>query len=145
MSDDEATPSDGPVPVGVKLGSTRTVIALPDGEGGLETIRTLTCLATYEDQPTGEARVLYGDEAATEYPDRAEFMLRSGLPEDDELVTRDPWEVRGIVVHVSRDDVRDRPPHGRRLDRNEHVVRTRLRNRPLREFEFIAPLSIFPI
>ncbi|MFB6083858.1 MAG: hypothetical protein ABEJ94_06405 [Halorientalis sp.] len=84
MSDDEDTASDGPVPVGVKLGSTRTVIALPDGDGGLETIRTLTCLATYEDTITGEERVLYGDEAATEYPDRAEFMLRSGLPEDDE-------------------------------------------------------------
>ena len=83
MSDDDDTASDGPVPVGVKLGSTRTVIALPDGEGGLDTIRTLTCLATYEDQLTGEERVLYGDEAATEYPDRAEFMLRSGLPEDD--------------------------------------------------------------
>ncbi|WP_336002474.1 hypothetical protein [Halorientalis halophila] len=84
MSDDETATSDGPVPVGVKLGSTRTVIALPDGDGGLETIRTLTCLATYDDPITGEERVLYGDEAATEYPDRAEFMLRSGLPEDDD-------------------------------------------------------------
>jgi hypothetical protein len=33
------------VPVGVKLGSTRTVIALPS-DGGLRTVRTLTCLAS---------------------------------------------------------------------------------------------------
>jgi len=79
MSDD----GDEPVPIGVKLGSTRTVIAIPDGDD-LEIIRTLTCLATYEDALTGEERVLYGDQAATEYPDRAQFMLRSGLPEDDD-------------------------------------------------------------
>jgi len=74
----------GAVPVGVKLGSTRTVIAHPDADGDIETIRTLTCLATYEDALTGEEKVLYGEEAAREYPDRVQFMLRSGLPEDDE-------------------------------------------------------------
>jgi len=74
----------GAAPVGVKLGSTRTVIAQPNGEDGLETIRTLTCLATYEDPLTGEERVLFGEEAATEYPDRVQFMLRSGLPEDED-------------------------------------------------------------
>jgi actin-like ATPase involved in cell morphogenesis len=74
---------DETVPVGVKLGSTRTVIALPAGGGDLRIIQTLTCLATYEDALTGEEQVLYGEEAATEYPDRVEFMLRSGLPEDD--------------------------------------------------------------
>ena len=96
MSDDETdedttededttdTASDGPVPVGVKLGSTRTVIAYPDGDGDLEIINTLTCMATYEDALTGEEQVLYGEEAAREYPDSVEFMLRSGLPEDDE-------------------------------------------------------------
>jgi len=73
---------DGPTPIGVKLGSTRTVIAIPDGDG-LRTIKTLTCLATYEDAITGEERVLYGDQAATEYPDRVQYTLRSGLPEDD--------------------------------------------------------------
>ncbi|WP_123533013.1 acetate and sugar kinases/Hsc70/actin family protein [Halosimplex salinum] len=78
MSDDEA------VPIGVKLGSTRTVIAYPDDDGEIQTIRTLTCLATYEDALTGEERVLYGEEAATEYPDEVQFMLRSGLPEDEE-------------------------------------------------------------
>jgi hypothetical protein len=77
MSDDE------PVPIGVKLGSTRTVIAYPDGDD-VETVRTLTCLATYEDALTGEEKVLFGEEAAREYPDRVQFMLRSGLPEDEE-------------------------------------------------------------
>jgi hypothetical protein len=75
---------DDPVPVGVKLGSTRTVVAFPDGDGGLETVQTLTCLATYEDAITGEEQVLYGDEAAEQYPDRVQYMLRSGLPEDDD-------------------------------------------------------------
>jgi hypothetical protein len=42
----------------------------------------LTCLATYEDALSGEDHILYGEEAATEYPDRVEYMLRSGLPED---------------------------------------------------------------
>jgi len=73
------------VPVGVKLGSTRTVIALPTEDGSeLETIRTLTCLASYEDPLTGEEKYLYGGEAATEYPDRVQFLLRSGLPEDED-------------------------------------------------------------
>jgi len=81
-ADDQST--DGPVPIGVKLGSTRTVIAYPDEDGEMEVIRTLTCLATYEDALTGEERVLYGEEAAREYPDRVQFMLRSGLPEDDD-------------------------------------------------------------
>lgn len=80
----------GPTPVGVKLGSTRTVV-VERRDGDLDRIVTLTCLATYEDALTGEERVLYGEEAATEYPDAVEFMLRSGLPEDDEraeLATR---------------------------------------------------------
>ncbi|MFB6150210.1 MAG: hypothetical protein ABEJ40_00240, partial [Haloarculaceae archaeon] len=80
MSDDE----DEPVPIGVKLGSTRTVITYPDDDGDRETIRTLTCLATYEDALTGEERVLYGEEAAREYPEEVQFMLRSGLPEDED-------------------------------------------------------------
>ena len=69
--------------MGVKLGSTRTVIAIPEGDD-VRIIRTLTCLATYDDPLTGEEEVLYGEEAATQYPDRVQFMLRSGLPEDDD-------------------------------------------------------------
>ncbi|MCU4798956.1 rod shape-determining protein [Halobacteria archaeon HArc-gm2] len=78
----QSTEPQSAVPVGVKLGSTRTVISRPDREAGEDLIRTLTCLATYEDALTGEEKVLYGEEAATEYPDRVQFMLRSGLPED---------------------------------------------------------------
>lgn len=70
------------VPVGVKLGSTRTVVSRPGAQGTDDMVRTLTCLATYEDALTGEEKVLYGEEAAAEYPDRVQFMLRSGLPED---------------------------------------------------------------
>lgn len=76
--------SDDPLPVGVKLGSTRTVLAYPDDDGDLEVTRTLTCLATYDDLITGEEKILYGEEAAQEYPDRVQYMLRSGLPEDDD-------------------------------------------------------------
>lgn len=75
--------SNGPAAIGVKLGSTRTVVAMPD-EDGVKTVQTLTCLATYEDVLTGEEKVLYGQEAATEYPESVQYMLRSGLPEDDE-------------------------------------------------------------
>jgi hypothetical protein len=83
------TDGDDAVPVGVKLGSTRTVIALPTEDGsGLTTIRTLTCLASYEDPLTGEEKYLYGEEAAREYPDRVQFLLRSGLPEDVERAER---------------------------------------------------------
>ncbi len=80
------TPSigtSGPVPIGIKIGSTRTVVARPQDEG-IETHATLTCLATYEDVLSGTSRVIYGEEAAYEYPERVEFMLRTGLPEDDE-------------------------------------------------------------
>ncbi|WP_136689850.1 acetate and sugar kinases/Hsc70/actin family protein [Halorhabdus amylolytica] len=75
--------SGDPVPVGVKLGSTRTVIAMPGDGDDLETVRTLTCLATYEDAITGQEQVIFGEEAAEQYPDRVQFTLRSGLPEDE--------------------------------------------------------------
>ncbi|EJN60093.1 acetate and sugar kinases/Hsc70/actin family protein [Halogranum rubrum] len=84
-----------PAAVGIKLGSTRTVIVSEapevdeDGDGAEEmshrqVVQTLTCLATYDDALTGEERVLYGEDAAREYPDSVQYMLRSGLPEDDE-------------------------------------------------------------
>ncbi|MFC6726859.1 hypothetical protein ACFQE1_21280, partial [Halobium palmae] len=69
--------------VGVKLGSTRTVLSMGRGDER-RAVKTLTCLATYEDAITGDERVLYGETAAAEYPDRVQYMLRSGLPEDDE-------------------------------------------------------------
>ena len=74
----------GTLPVGVKLGSTRTVLYFPDDEGETSVVRTLTCMATYEDALTGDERVVYGEQAAEEYPDRVQYMLRSGLPEDDD-------------------------------------------------------------
>ncbi|WP_220132689.1 hypothetical protein [Halorhabdus salina] len=80
---DESGADGQPAPVGVKLGSTRTVLAKPDGQGGLATTQTLTCLATYDDPISGEEQVLYGEEAAEQYPERVQFMLRSGLPEDE--------------------------------------------------------------
>ena len=92
MSDTQSTDTtdtdetNAPTPVGVKLGSTRTVLDLPDGGDGRERHSTLTCLATYEDAITGDERVVFGHDAATEYPDAVRFMLRSGLPENDESV-----------------------------------------------------------
>ncbi|AAG18772.1 MULTISPECIES: rod shape-determining protein [Halobacterium] len=94
MSDDTEDDSGGestadmefgeqPAPLGVKVGSTRTVVAEDDADSPSVT-QTLTCLATYDDALTGEEHVIYGAEAATEYPDRVRFMLRSGLPEDEE-------------------------------------------------------------
>ncbi|MFC6872043.1 cell division protein FtsA [Halobellus marinus] len=81
--ENEAEESAGPTPVGVKLGSTRTVLQYVRG-GEVETVRTLTCLATYEDPLTGDEQVLFGEQAAQEYPDTVKYMLRSGLPQDDE-------------------------------------------------------------
>ncbi|QLG63588.1 hypothetical protein [Halorarum salinum] len=83
-ANDDGIESDEPTPVGVKLGSTRTVLTYPDGNGGVHAERSLTCLATYEDAITGDEKALFGERAAAEYPDCVEYMLRSGLPEDDE-------------------------------------------------------------
>jgi hypothetical protein len=111
LSDDPATTDDeDPSPIGVKLGSTRTNV-VSETDDGLETVTTLTCMATYEDALTGEERLLYGEEAATEYPDEVEFMLRSGLPEDDdraalagrffrEVVESNGIDPDGVVVYA---------------------------------------------
>lgn len=80
------TDHDGPVPIGIKIGSTRTVVARPHEEG-IETHATLTCLARYEDVLSGTTHIIYGEKAAYQYPERVEFMLRTGLPEDDERAT----------------------------------------------------------
>lgn len=72
-----------PAAVGIKLGSTRTVLSVPNGTGN-EIIQTLTCLAEYDDALTGERGTVHGTAAAAEYPDRVEYMLRSGLPEDED-------------------------------------------------------------
>lgn len=88
MAVNEATSVEttkNPVPVGVKLGSTRTVIVYPNGDERV-TVRSMTCLTTYRDVLVGEQRELYGADAATEYPDESQFMIRNGLPADDESV-----------------------------------------------------------
>ncbi|WP_418282330.1 rod shape-determining protein [Halorubrum sp. DTA98] len=89
MSDDEPTRLDGgdaPAPVGVKLGSTRTVLDLPDGNGTRERHSVLTRPATDGDETTGEERARFGHGAPTERPETERFMLRSGLPVDAERV-----------------------------------------------------------
>lgn len=89
MDDGHAAVADGgPVPIGVKIGSTRTVIAYPAAEGGLRVIKTLTCLVSYEEPLTGETKYRFGDDAAAEYPERVEFVLRSGLPASEERLER---------------------------------------------------------
>lgn len=86
---DVVTDGSGPVPVGVKLGSTRTVLAFPAPDGsGLQVVRTLTCLASYENPVTGETKYAYGDAAAAEYPESVQFPLRSGLPDTEEKTER---------------------------------------------------------
>jgi len=60
------------------------IVALPTADDDLQIIRTLTRLASCEDPLTGEGTLLYGEEAATEYPDRVQFMLRSGLSEHED-------------------------------------------------------------
>lgn len=72
---DEGTP----LPVGVKLGSTRTVVTTGNGKG-IDEYQAMSRLATYEDVLTGEERVLYGEEAESEYPDQVEPMIRDGVP-----------------------------------------------------------------
>jgi len=102
-----------PVPVGVKIGSTRTVIAIPAPDGsGLEVMQTLTCLAEYENPITGEEQYAYGDDAAAEYPDSVKFPLRSGLPDRgrqteltgqffDTVVNSHPVPEDSAVVYVT--------------------------------------------
>jgi hypothetical protein len=87
MGETESTSNDGenwrPAAIGIKLGSTRTVLSVPNGAGS-EVVQTLTCIAQYDDALTGEPQTVFGDAAAVEYPDRVQYLLRSGLPEDEE-------------------------------------------------------------
>ncbi|RRJ30514.1 hypothetical protein [Halocatena pleomorpha] len=77
---------DDPTPVGLKFGSVRTVVARPEDDA-VQTTVALTCSATYQDPLTGKRRAVYGERAANEYPDRAQFMLQSELAEDNERAT----------------------------------------------------------
>ncbi|MFB6095440.1 MAG: hypothetical protein ABEJ71_03180 [Halodesulfurarchaeum sp.] len=79
----ESTMEGEPEPLGVKMGSTRTVVAREGGDGP-SVLQDLTCLVSYDDAITGEEHVFFGDEAAREYPERVRYMLRTGLPTDEE-------------------------------------------------------------
>ncbi|AKH98440.1 acetate and sugar kinases/Hsc70/actin family protein [Halanaeroarchaeum sulfurireducens] len=82
-SSDEMQFEQAIAPLGVKVGSTRTVVAT--GESNDPSVyQDLTCLATYEDALTNEEQAVFGEDAAMEFPERVRYMLRSGLPEDDE-------------------------------------------------------------
>lgn len=74
------------IPIGLKIGSTRTVLVMPNYEGSLDIVRTLTCVARYRDLFTGKLATKFGDEAAEEYADSVYFMFRAGLPQDDDSV-----------------------------------------------------------
>ncbi len=78
--------SNDAVPIGLKIGSTRTVLVMPNYEGSLDIVRTLTCVARYRDLFTGKLATKFGDEAAEEYADSVYFMFRAGLPQDDDSV-----------------------------------------------------------
>ncbi|WP_330632917.1 hypothetical protein [Halocatena halophila] len=102
--------SSDPTPVGIKIGSTRTVVATPDGRS-IDTDTTLTCLAEYEDVLSGEQHAIFGQQAVDEYPERVEFMLRTGLPEDERrtketarfferIVTANDLPANSVVVYA---------------------------------------------
>jgi len=78
-----STAEGEPVPLGVKMGSTRTVVTRR-ADGDVESIQDLTCLVSYDDAITGEEHVIFGNDAATEYPERVRYMLRTGLPTDED-------------------------------------------------------------
>ncbi len=63
------------VPVGIKIGSQRTVIAKEN-----DTIIVETCIKERENPITGEKDYIIGNEAAELYGDEAVYMLRAGLP-----------------------------------------------------------------
>ena len=81
--DTQDTAEGGPSPLGVKMGSTRTVVARAN-DGDVEAVQDLTCLVSYEDTITGEDHVIFGEDAAVQYPERVRYMLRTGLPTDEE-------------------------------------------------------------
>ncbi len=67
------------VPIGMKVGSQRTVIAKGD-----EVIVVETCIKEKENPITGEKDYVIGNEAAELYGDEAVYMLRGGLPGNEE-------------------------------------------------------------
>jgi hypothetical protein len=68
------------VPIGLKIGSTRTVLVMPNYEGSLDIVRTLTCVARYRDLFTGKLATKFGDEAAESTPTRSTSCSGPGCP-----------------------------------------------------------------
>ncbi len=77
--EDESKPKGKTDPVGIKVGSQRTVIARGD-----EVIIVETCVKERENPVTGEKDYIIGNEAAELYGDEAVYMLRGGLPGTEE-------------------------------------------------------------
>lgn len=90
----DATPESGerdaPTAVGVKFGSARTTLVFDDGDAAT-TVQVPSCLVDGEDALPGDERVSDDEGAVRRSGDRAEFMLRSGVPataRDAELFER---------------------------------------------------------
>ncbi|KAB1194875.1 hypothetical protein GJR96_14420 [Haloferax sp. MBLA0076] len=76
-ADDSATT---PTPIGVKLGSARTVFVYADEDGDPETVQTRSCLAV----PENSNQFYYGEDAEAKYPDKTMYFLDGGVPGDAE-------------------------------------------------------------
>ncbi|WP_416839390.1 hypothetical protein [Haloferax sp. DFSO52] len=83
VSNDDSTPT----PIGVKLGSDRTVVVYRDTDGRRKTVHRRTRHTSSEDTVNSDAPAptLLGQMAAQqqqEHPSNAEYLLHSGLPAD---------------------------------------------------------------
>jgi len=67
------------IPVGIKIGSQRTVIVTDEGE-----FVTHTCIKEVENPVTGEKEYVIGDEALELFGDEVNYMLRGGFPGNEE-------------------------------------------------------------
>jgi|Deesub1362A_J573_1020465.scaffolds.fasta_scaffold00017_178 hypothetical protein len=75
----DAKKDTGVVPIGIKLGSQRTVVVTGDNTHVIQ-----TCVKESENPITGEKEYVVGNEALELYGDEAIYMLRGGLPGNDE-------------------------------------------------------------
>ncbi len=71
------------VPIGIKVGSQRTVLAKMGNSGALEVNTVFSCLKNYRNSLTNEIESLYGEDATAVYGDEVEYMLRAGLPDTE--------------------------------------------------------------
>ncbi|KAB1196569.1 MULTISPECIES: hypothetical protein [Haloferax] len=78
---DAADAHSEPTPIGVKLGSNRTVVVYRDEDGQRETAHTLTRLATSASAESDD-HTRTGEVAVQQYSDNTGTLLRSGVPRD---------------------------------------------------------------